>query len=251
MKFPKSLIVVLVFLPVWLIITSMDLVDPVFIPGPINLWDSFLGMKDLLPEATLRSIGITLSGFGLGSLVGLLMGLSMAYSKTFQDTTGPVFDFIRPIPIFALIPLFLLWFGPEMGTQIAFVALGVSVLLGLTTYEAVKNISVVYIRAAFNLGASRLRVYRTVVLPCIFPHLIGAIRVAAAAAWGLDVAAEFMGAQLGLGYLMIVQQIYLNTAGIIVIVIIYSILAISFDLVLRKLESSVTRWTERGEMAHV
>ncbi|MCL5986389.1 MAG: ABC transporter permease [Actinobacteria bacterium] len=250
-KFPKSLAAALVILSVWLVITSMKLVDPVFIPGPLNLWDSLLRMRNTLPLATLRSLSMTLAGFGLGTLWGVFLGLLMAYSKTFMETTGPIFDFIRPVPIFALIPLFLLWFGPKVGTQIAFIALGVSVVLGVTTYEAIRNIPIVYIRAAFNLGASRMRVYRTVILPCIFPHLIGAIRVAAAASWGLDVAAEFMGAQVGLGYNMIIQQIYLNTGGIIIIVIIYSILAIALDLTIRKIESYVTRWTERAAILHV
>jgi len=249
--FPKSFIAILVVIAVWLIITLMKVVDPVFIPGPLNILDSILRMKDILPLATLRSLSMTLAGFGIGTLWGVLMGLLMAYSKTFMETTGPIFDFIRPVPIFAMIPLFLLWFGPNVGTQIAFIALGVSVVLGVTTYESIRNIPIVYVRAAFNLGASRMRVYRTVILPCIFPHLIGAIRVAAAASWGLNVAAEFMGAQVGLGYNMIIQQIYLNTGGIIVIVIIYSIMAIALDLTIRRIEAYVTRWTERAAMLHV
>lgn len=250
-NFPKSLVAMLIILLVWVIITSMKLVDPIFIPGPLNLLDSLLRMKTTLLEATLRSAGMAIAGFGLGSLLGLSMGLLMAYSKTFMETLGPIFDFTRPVPIFALIPLFLLWFGPRAITQIMFIALGVSVLLGVTTYEAIRNIPVVYIRAAFNLGASRKRVYRTIIIPCIFPHIIGAIRIAAAASWGLDVASEFMGAQVGLGYNMIIQVIYLNTAGIIVIVIIFSILAIGMDLTIKKVESYVTRWTERAEMMHI
>jgi len=251
MKFPKSLITIFIIILIWVVITSLKLVDPIFIPGPVNLVDSLLGMSDTLPEATLRSLYMTLSGFGIGTILGVFMGLLMAYSKTFLETMGPTFDFIRPVPIFAMIPLFLLWFGPKVGTQIAFIALGVSVVLGVSTYESIKNIPIVYVRAAFNLGASRTRVYRTIILPCIFPHLVGAIRVAAAASWGLDVAAEFMGSQVGLGYNMIIQQLYLNTGGVIVIVIIYCILAISLDLIIRRIESAATRWTERSAMSHI
>ena len=75
---------------------------------------------------------------------------------------------------------------------------------------------------------------------------MGAVRVAAAAAWGLDVAAELIGAQDGLGYLMIVRQTYLDTAGIIVIVMIYSVLALTLDILLRLGERPLTRWTERS-----
>ena len=92
-------------------------------------------------------------------------------------------------------------------------------------------------------------IFRTVVIPYITPHLIGAIRVGAAASWGLNVAAEFMGAQVGLGFHMIVHQIYLNTAGIIAIIIIYSLLAIGLDQIIQKVEVKLTHWTERSKLS--
>ena len=105
---------------------------------------------------------------------------------------------------------------------------------------------VIYIRASQNLGASKFTIFKTVVIPYIIPHLIGAIRVAAATSWGLDVAAEFMGVQIGLGYNMIVQQMYLNTPGIMAIVIIYSCLAIILDKIIAAIEKRLTRWTDRS-----
>jgi ABC-type nitrate/sulfonate/bicarbonate transport system permease component len=158
---------------------------------------------------------------------------------------GTVFDFTRPVPVFALIPLFILWFGIGRAPQIALIALGTSVILGVTTLEAIRNVPVIYIRAALTLGADRQKIYLSVIVPYIIPHLIGAIRVAAAASWGLDVAAEFMGSQAGLGYLIILQQTYLRTAGIILLVIIYSILAVLMDLLIARLEVRITRWTGR------
>jgi ABC-type nitrate/sulfonate/bicarbonate transport system permease component len=103
----------------------------------------------------------------------------------------------------------------------------------------------IYVRAALTLGASRAVIYRTVIVPSILPHLIGAIRVAAAVAWGLDVAAEFMGSSVGLGYLIILQQTYLRTAGIILLVAIYSVLAVILDAIIARVERRITGWTER------
>ena len=71
------------------------------------------------------------------------------------------------------------------------------------------------------------------------------IRVAAAASWGLDVAAEFMGSQTGLGYLIIMQQTYLRTSGIVLLVLVYSTLAVILDTIIAALERRITRWTER------
>jgi ABC-type nitrate/sulfonate/bicarbonate transport system permease component len=188
---------------------------------------------------------MTLTGFAIGTAFGTISGLLMAYNRTVRDLLGTVFDFLRPVPVFALIPLFILWFGIGRTPQVALIAMGTSVVLGVTTLEAIRNVPSIYVRAALTLGANRQQVYRTVIVPHIIPHLIGAIRVAAAASWGLDVAAEFMGSQQGMGYLIIIQQIYLRTAGIVTLVIIYSLLAVTFDTIIQMVERYVTRWTER------
>ncbi len=245
MKHYKSIVLVIILIAIWVIITQFKFINPIFIPSPVNLWDSLIGMKYTLPKAALYSVSMTLGGFGIGTLTGIFLGLIMAYSKNFADTVGPIFDFIRPIPIFALIPLFLLWFGSGYLAQLLFISLGISVMLGVITYEAVKNIPVIYIRAANNLGARKSRAYRTIILPWILPHIIGGIRLAAASSWGLNVAAEFMGAQIGLGHNMIIQQMYLSTSGIVIIVIIYSLFAVILDRIILIIEKRVTFWTER------
>jgi ABC-type nitrate/sulfonate/bicarbonate transport system permease component len=229
----------------WIAISEFELVRPIFIPPPEAVWKSLLGMYKLLPKAILTTVAMTLTGFGIGIAFGTISGLVMAYSKTIRNLLGTVFDFTRPVPVFALIPLFILWFGIGRAPQIALIALGTSVILGVTTLEAIRNVPVIYIRAALTLGADRQKIYLSVIVPYIIPHLIGAIRVAAAASWGLDVAAEFMGSQAGLGYLIILQQTYLRTAGIILLVIIYSILAVLMDLLIARLEVRITRWTGR------
>ena len=235
---------------IWVLLTIVfKVVRPIILPSPVNLYNAFVKLAPNLPAAVLASLGITMSGFGIGVLIGLGMGLMMAYSATFLQTAGPFMEATRPVPTFALIPLFMLWFGLGQWPQILLIALGVSAILGVQTYEAIRNMPIVYVRAAFNLGAKKGYVFRTVVIPYIVPHLIGAIRVAAATSWGLDVAAEFMGVQVGLGYTMIVQQMYLNTAGIIVVVVIYSCLAIIFDQIIRRIERYATRWTDREKLS--
>lgn len=229
----------------WFITTELDLIPPLFVPGVPEMLRAFDALARLLPGAILTTVLMTLTGFLIGTAFGALSGLVMAYSPAIRDLLGSIFDFLRPVPVFALIPLFILWFGIGRMPQIVLIALGTSVVLGVTTLEAIRNVPTIYVRAALTLGADRTAIYRTVIVPYIIPHLIGAIRVAAAASWGLDVAAEFMGSQQGLGYLIILQQTFLRTAGIILLVIVYSILALVFDRLIASLESRITRWTER------
>lgn len=238
-------IVPVLIIGVWILVAQAHLVGSIFVPPPSDIWSSFRGMAPLLPSAIRSSVVMTLVGFVIGSSFGTLMGLCMSYSRFLREVFGGLLDFVRPIPIFALIPLFVLWFGIGIAPQIALIALGTSIIMGVTTIEATRNVPPVYVRAALMLGANRRTIFRTVVVPWIFPHLLGALRVAAAASWGLDVAAELMGAQSGLGYIMIVRQQYLDTAGIIVVVLIYSLLALALDILIRNAERPFTRWTER------
>jgi ABC-type nitrate/sulfonate/bicarbonate transport system permease component len=240
-----KVLVPIIVIAIWLVVSSLKLVKPIFVPTPQGLWASFMGMYAVLPGAILTTVAMTLTGFAIGVTFGTVSGLVMAYSKAIRDLLGTIFDFMRPVPVFALIPLFILWFGIGRAPQIALIALGTSVVLGVTTLEAIRNVPTIYIRAGLTLGANRGRIYSTVIVPYIIPHLIGAIRVAAAASWGLDVAAEFMGSQTGLGYLIIMQQTYLRTAGIIMLVIVYSLLAVIMDTIIAAIERRITRWTER------
>jgi ABC-type nitrate/sulfonate/bicarbonate transport system permease component len=246
-----SAIVPVAIATAWALVSAKKLVDPVFVPGPIDVWVAWRGLKPLLFRSVLVTLGITLSGFSIGVAVGTGLGLVMAYSRIFRELVGTAFDFLRPVPIFALIPLFILWFGIGRTPQVVLIALGTSVILGVTTLEAIRNVPGIYVRAALMLGARRREIYLRVIVPSIIPHLIGAIRVAAAASWGLDVAAEFLGSQVGMGYLIIMQQVYLRTAGIVTMVIIYAVLAVGLDSIIRIIEARITRWTERRSMPSV
>ncbi len=253
LRITRRLVVPVLLLGTWTIITYIwplvfdtRLIRPIFLPGPQDLIKAGTQMAPYLPEAMLSSVSMTLLGFLLGTALGIAIGLAMAYSKNTRELFGGILDFLRPVPALALIPLFILWFGIGKGPQIALIVFGTSVILGLTTIEAIRNVQPVYIRAALTMGASRGHIYRTVILPSITPHILGAVRVAGVASWGLDVAAEFIGAQTGLGYLIIVRQQYLDTPGILLIVIIFSVLAIALDLAIRAFERPVTKWTERG-----
>ncbi|RAL96038.1 ABC transporter permease [Agrobacterium sp. MS2] len=236
---------VVALLIVWVGLSNGLRIDPIYIPGPQNLYDRFMQMRALLPSALGYSLTIILGGYIAGSVAGVLTALVMAYSIIIRESVEPVVDTLRPVPIFALIPLFLLWFGVGFGSQIGLVAFGCFVILVVSTSEAVKNVPQIYVNAARTLGADRRRLFLTIVVPAIVPNLVGAMRVAAAQSFGLDVAAEFIGAQNGLGYLLINSSSYLNTDGIILIVIIYTVLAFLLDRLVAISTNRLIGWARR------
>ncbi len=234
-----------VLVTVWVVLSGADVVDEIFLPHPATLWERawtlFVPLRDAL-GVSLQMIGLgLLLGAGTGIMVGLWFGFSRTARRFFEFTI----DAIRPTPLFALIPIFILWFGIGRAPQIALVALGVFLILSFTTVEAVRNVPRIYVRAALTCGASPLDVYRTVVLPAVRPELLVGIRYGAIAAWGLDVAAEFSGSQEGLGYFMIVRGQYLDSAGITLAVLIYCGLAIVVDRALLLIGRRLQPWNPR------
>jgi len=214
------------------------------------MWSAFIDMLPQLPGAIWYSMTMILVGFALGTGAGVILGLAMAFSRWIRFAAESLTDVIRPVPIFALIPLFILWFGIGKMPQIALIAFGCFVIVVVNTSEAIRNVKPLYMQAAYTLGARRGYAFRTVIVPAIIPEVIGAVRVAAAASFGLDVAAEFLGAQQGLGHLMINNQLYLRTEGVLIVIIIFSILALVFDTALRRFGDYLTRWSERTASEH-
>lgn len=182
-KMTKNAICIIAVLVIWVGIVKIFKLPSIFVPSPEDIMGAFSDLRSSLGGSILASLQITMAGFAIGMVIGVGTGLLMAYSRNFMELVGPFMEFTRPIPIFAMIPLFMIWFGLGLLPQIMLVAIGVSSVLGVQTYEAIRNIPSVFINASSNLGANKRTIFRTVILPYIFPHIIGAIRVAAATSW--------------------------------------------------------------------
>ena len=230
------------------VLRSRAIIDAAKLPGPDKVLRSALEFLDLIPVAMWTSLQMVLVGLALGAVTGLATGVIFGYSPFVRRFFEATLDnLVRPVPFFALIPLFILWFGVGFMPQVALVALGIFLMFSLTTLEAIRNVPHIYVQAALTAGAGRFHVYRTVVIPAIIPHLVGFLRLAAAAAWGLDVAAEFFGSRAGLGYVMLVRQQYLDPAGMLMIVFLFCGLAIIFDQTVRFAAARATRWSPRTD----
>ena len=237
----KSVLPITAFL-LWVAATELGWVRRVLLPKPVDVAEVFVRDWPILLDGFFVSLQTLTIGMGLGSLVGIGIGLAIGYSHVARSIFEFPLDLLRPVPVLALIPLFVLWFGIGTLPQVLLIAVGVVLLLSLSTIESIRNVPETYIRAARTLGASRSMVYRTVVIPAIVPPMVASLRYAVAISWGLLVAAEYTGSRNGLGYQMIARQQYLDTAGILAIVFVFSVLAIVTDRIMRVGLRHMTRW---------
>ncbi len=191
-----------------------------------------------------RVVGGTICGVVLGVAAGLIMGWSPAVRRFL----APPIEFVRMIPSMALLPLFMLWFGGrEIGTFL-FVMLAIFIILVINTVVAIRNVPPIYPQMARSMGASRLQVYRTIIIPAIIPGLIGAVRVALGSSWAIVLAAEYLALSSGLGRLMILSEMFNYTGRMVVIVVVFIIYSIVLNLAFLVMARRLTIWVP-GEMA--
>lgn len=238
-----SLLTVAFLLAVWVILTPRFVSELVF-PSPQSVWEATSILRLRLLGDSFVTLARVLSGWGIGVALGMITGLLMTLSRTFYSISDPIIEAIRPIPPIALIPFFIIWFGLGPGGQIALIALGCFMVMAVNTFVAVHNVPNIYVRAASSLGASRRQIYRTVIIPAILPSLTSGFRIAAALAFGVGVAAEFMGAQSGLGFLIMVARRTLNTNTILLGTIIIGLESFLVDQAIRSITRYLCRWSE-------
>lgn len=152
------------------------------------------------------TIGRLALGLACGGGVGMLLGLAMSWSRWTRRLVDLPVQFLRALPLLAMVPLFQLWFGVEFIGEVLFVAYGVGVIVFAGTVNAVRNVPQIYLDNARSLGASQFMLYRTVILPAIFPAMRSTILLSLGAGWGAVLGAEYLGAQSGLGYVIVYAQ---------------------------------------------
>lgn len=180
-----------------------------------------------------------LAGLFLGAAGGVLLGLGVSWSVWSRRLIALPSHILRTMPLLAMIPLFQLWFGISFLGIVIFVAYGIGVIFFAGVVNAVSNVPHIYIDNARTLGASRARIYTSVIIPAIIPELRSSIMLSLGVAWGAVLGAEFLGAQSGLGYIVVNAQLFSLLDRMIVVAILFIIYAgatyIAFELASRRL----------------
>jgi ABC-type nitrate/sulfonate/bicarbonate transport system permease component len=256
------LIGVAAFLLVWLVISSaLQPFNPrasTILPSPVevftvdlsglsifadgrtmNDWSKAAGV--IVQQSAISLLRLICGGLS-GITVGILTGMLIGYSRWVRALTEPVLLFIRTIPILALIPLFLVWFGGSETGNIIYIGFAVFAMVVINTIEAIRNVPPVYFQYARTLGASRFQAYRTVILPAMVPELIGGIRVVLGLSWAIVLAAEYLASQSGLGRILIMAEKWLYTGRMIVVIFLIVAYSLLLNWLFLKAAKYVTRW---------
>jgi ABC-type nitrate/sulfonate/bicarbonate transport system permease component len=223
---------------VWWLITAgaveNRLVSPIILPSPAEVIRSFPSL--LNERALVQSVAATLKrvviGFGLATLIGVPLGIVAGSWRVVEAGAAPIALFGRNLPVAALIPLTILWFGIDETQKTMFIFIATVPFVYSDAAAAIANVPDRYIETAQTLGASSFQIVTKVLVALALPQIYNSLRHLFGLAFGYIMLAELINAEHGLGYLLMTSQRRGLSEHIILILIIIGLLAYGIDRLL-------------------
>ena len=234
----------LILLALWQLGSAIGLIPQDVLPAPSLIAEAGVEVIEngQLGDA-LRVSGVrVVEGLLLGGILGVALGTAVGLSRWFEATVDPPMQMVRALPHLGLIPLFILWFGIGELPKVLLVALGVSFPLYLNTFSAIRQVDPKLFETAQVLGFSFWQRFRTIIVPSSAPQVLVGLRQSLAIAWLTLIVAEQINADKGIGFLINNARDFLRIDIIIFGLIVYALLGIGTDAIVRALERRALRY---------
>jgi ABC-type nitrate/sulfonate/bicarbonate transport system permease component len=188
----------------WELASRVELISPDALPPLSDVLASWLDMVksgELVTNGA-ASLYRTVAGLGLAVVIGIALGIAMAWWKPVNALLSPLVEAFYPMPKSALIPVTVIWLGFGDGSKILLIFMGCMVPITIGAFNGARGADQVLVWSARSMGASRLRMLWDVVVPSAMPELLNGVRTALALSFILLVSSELIVAREGLGYLI-------------------------------------------------
>jgi sulfonate transport system permease protein len=240
----ERLIGVVIFFAIWELASQVGWLSPKVLAGPSTVLTAGV---DLIGDGTLgsalwASLQRVLWGLGLGIPIGAGLAVLSSLTRVGDDLVDANVQMLRFVPIIGLQSLLILWLGIGETAKISLIVLGVAFPVYVNTSSAIRSIDPRYHDLAAVIGLGVGERLRRIVLPGALAGFLVGLRMATAVAWLLLVFAEQINASSGLGYLMIKAQTFFQSDVIVVCLVVYAVLGLCSDGLVRFLERRLLRW---------
>jgi sulfonate transport system permease protein len=237
---------------IWEIVVRLGLANGRLVPPPSVVYET---LADLARTGELqRHVSATLlrvaAGFALGTVAGTLLGAVAGYSGIVRGLVDPTLQGLRAVPSIAWIPLFILWLGIFETSKVALIAVGVffPIYLGVMGAIVAVDRKIVEVGRVFRLSGPAM--VRRILLPAVLPSYVVSMRAGLGLGWMFVIAAEFMGASEGLGYLLIDGQQLGKPAEIVAAILAFAVLGQITDWIVVMVTAPLLRWQDVVRTAH-
>jgi NitT/TauT family transport system permease protein len=232
---------------VWQVVCSAFNVSEFIFPSPLRIWTQMVEFRGVIAAHAWRTFWVTMAGFGLAIVVGVLLGFLIGSSRLAYAAVYPLMTAFNALPKAAFVPILVVWFGIGIGPAIltafliSFFPIMVNIATGLATLEPeLEDVLRV-------LGARRSDVLLKVGLPRSLPYFYGSLKVAITLAFVGTTVSEMTAANEGIGYLLVSagssMQMGLAFAGLLAV----GLMAMAMYELFAVVEKRTTAWAHRGQ----
>ncbi|MGL6201426.1 MAG: ABC transporter permease [Lachnospiraceae bacterium] len=198
------------FFLLWQLVTDVFHVFPAYsMPSPIKTFIAFFSkLTNTSPDGSTllvhigASLQVTLAGYMLGALLGIPLGILMAWYKPVDLFVKPIFDLIRPIPPIGWVPIMILLLGIDLKSKAMVIFVASVIPCIINAYSGIRQTSEVHINVGKTFGMTKFEILKKIAVPTALPMIFTGLRVSLGIAWMTLVAAELVAATKGLGYML-------------------------------------------------
>ena len=246
-----SALSVLFLTALWVAISTSGWLPQGYLPTPKEMASELgtlftVGYKGI---SIWQHIGIslfrTLTGFFLGVAVGIPLGLVTGYSRVGSAMVSPIMAFVRPIPPIAFIPMVVLYFGLGEVGKVVLIFWTAFNYVHVNAHAGAAGVPIAYHRAAQSIGLTRTQTFFRVILPSAIPQIFTGLKVAMALSWAVVVAAELVGAQMGLGYMISDAALTFRIPAVYIGIALIGAIGLLLNVVLNLVETWLVHWKGR------
>ena len=205
-----SICSIIMFLLLWELCTDvLGLTKPTTLPSPVRVFNTFRKKFSVtrpdgatLQVHVLASMKVALSGYFLGVIIGVPLGIAMAWFKPVDYFVTPLFDLLRPVPGIAWLPVLIVMFGIGLLSRAMVIFLSAFIACVINSYSGIKNTKPVHLWVGQTFGASNLQQLFQIAIPTALPMIFTGLKVALGASWNALIAAELLASSKGLGFMI-------------------------------------------------
>jgi sulfonate transport system permease protein len=238
-----------VVLLLWQAVSELGLISAQKLPPPTEVWSTAVSLVTTnspaygtLQDAMLVSLERVAIGFGVGAAVALPLAILAGLSRLGEQAVDPLMQMLRTVPLFGLIPVFIVWFGIGELPKILLIALAAAFPLYLNTFAGIRNVDAKLAELGRVLHLRRRELIWQIVLPGALPQVLVGLRQSLGFAWLALVVAEQINANAGLGFMITQATQFLRNDVIFVALIVYCVLGLLTDALVRLLERRALSW---------
>lgn len=232
------------FVLAWAAATFGGFVKPLFLADPLRTLEA--GFTLFVKFGFLGDIAVTIGrvvgGFAIAAVIALPLGILMGAFKPVEAFFEPFVSFARYLPASAFIPLLILWAGVGEAQKLSVIFIGSFFQVVLMVAVIVDQTRRDLVEAAYTLGADRRGIVLRVILPGAWPHIAETLRLVLGWAWTYVIVAELIGADSGIGHMIMDSQRFLDTGQMIFGIVVIGLIGLISDQLFKRLNQSLFRW---------